>query len=93
MYELSVFKSRRVLLHDYAPLRLPHGERQLKEFKRYSTRFPMRMLALRFPQRLARENVKKLGASWLNILTIVNRFAATSTIHKLAISFAYCSAS
>ena len=30
-----MFKSRRVLLHDYTPPRLPHRERQLKELKRY----------------------------------------------------------
>jgi len=32
--QLSVFKSRRVLLQDYTPPRLPHRERQLKELKR-----------------------------------------------------------
>lgn len=31
----SVFKSRRVLLHDYTPSRLPHRERELKELKNY----------------------------------------------------------
>jgi len=31
----GVFKSRRVLLHDYTPSRLPHRERELKELKNY----------------------------------------------------------
>jgi cell division control protein 6 len=31
----GVFKSRRVLLHDYTPSRLPHRERELKELKSY----------------------------------------------------------
>ena len=33
--QLSVFKSRSVLLHDYTPSKLPHRERELKELKRY----------------------------------------------------------
>lgn len=32
---MSVFKSRRALLHDYTPPRLPHRERQLRELKGY----------------------------------------------------------
>ena len=32
---LSVFKNRRVLLHDYTPTRLPHRERELNELKNY----------------------------------------------------------
>jgi len=32
---LRVFKSRRVLLHDYTPPRLPHREHQIEELRRY----------------------------------------------------------
>ena len=35
MSPLSVFKSRRVLLLDYTPIRLPHRERELEQLKSY----------------------------------------------------------
>lgn len=35
MSRLSVFKSRKVLLHDYTPSLLPHRERELKELENY----------------------------------------------------------
>ena len=35
MSRLSVFKSRRVLLFDYTPVRLPHRERELEQLKNY----------------------------------------------------------